>query len=54
MAMTPEARVKKAVKALLDQYEVYHFSPQSGIYGAAGVPDHIACVNGRSVDAALW
>ena len=31
--MTPEAKVKKRVKALLDSMGIYHFSPQTGGYG---------------------
>lgn len=45
--MTPEAKVKKAVKQRLDALGVYYFSPQSGIYGRSGIPDIIGCINGR-------
>jgi hypothetical protein len=39
--MTPEAKVKNKVKKILDEYGVYHFSPQTGGYGRSGVPDII-------------
>ena len=43
MAMTPEAKVKKKTKDLLDKYNVYHFSPFQAGMGRAGIPDVIAC-----------
>jgi Holliday junction resolvase len=46
MAMTPEGKTKAAVKKILDQYGVYHFSPAANGYGRVGVPDIICCVNG--------
>ena len=45
--MTPEAKVKKKVKQILDDLKCYHFSPQTGGFGKSGVPDIIACYNGR-------
>jgi hypothetical protein len=48
-ARTPEARVKAKVDRLLSQMGVWFFSPQSGIYGRAGIPDRIACVDGLFV-----
>jgi hypothetical protein len=47
MAMTPEAKVKKQVKAILDGLDVYHFSPMQNGMGRAGIPDIIACHGGR-------
>jgi hypothetical protein len=44
--MTPEAKVKKKVKQILDDLNCYHFSPQTGGYGKSGIPDIIACYNG--------
>jgi hypothetical protein len=49
MAITPEGRVKAKVKALLQKYNVYHFMPATGGYGRSGIPDIIACANGRFV-----
>ena len=48
-ARTPEGRVKAKVDKLLSQMGVWFFSPQSGIYGRAGIPDRIACVDGLLV-----
>ena len=48
MAETPEAKVKKKVRALLDKYGAYHFSYVVTGWGSGkGVPDIIACVNGK-------
>ena len=47
--MTPEAKVKKKVVALLKQRSVYFFYPVTGGYGRSGVPDIIACYNGRFI-----
>lgn len=45
--MTPEGRVKTAVKRLLTQEGVYYFMPVSNGMGRHGIPDVICCVNGR-------
>lgn len=45
--MTPEGKVKSAVKKLLALHGVYYFMPGANGYGRAGIPDIIACVNGR-------
>jgi Holliday junction resolvase len=47
MALTPEAKVKKKVKEMLDQMEVYHFSPMQNGMGRAGIPDIIGCLDGQ-------
>jgi Holliday junction resolvase len=47
--MTPEAKVKKKVKKILDDIGAYHFSPMSGGFGRSGVPDIIACYKGRFI-----
>jgi len=49
MAMTPEAKVKKQVKAILDELEVYHFSPMQNGMGRAGIPDIVACYCGKFI-----
>jgi len=46
MATTPEGKVKKQVKKILDDLGAYHFSPMTAGYGASGVPDIIACYKG--------
>lgn len=47
--MTPEAKVKKQVKKILDDIGAYHFSPMTAGYGKSGVPDIIACYKGRFI-----
>jgi Holliday junction resolvase len=47
MASTPESRVKKKVKEILDQMGVYHFSPMQNGMGRAGIPDIIGCLEGQ-------
>jgi len=49
MAMTPEAKVKKKVVALLKQHKAYFFYPVTGGYGRSGVPDIIACHDGKFI-----
>jgi hypothetical protein len=44
--MTPEAKVKKKAKMVLDNLGAYHFSPMTGGYGNSGVPDIVACYEG--------
>lgn len=46
---TPESKVKKQVKKILDDVGAYHFSPMMDGYGRSGVPDIIACVKGKFV-----
>lgn len=47
--MTPEGKVKAAVKKLLDEFRIYHFSPFMTGMGRAGVPDIVACHNGKFI-----
>jgi Holliday junction resolvase len=47
--MTPEAKVKKKVVAVLKQHDAYFFYPVTGGYGRSGVPDIIACHDGRFI-----
>ena len=49
MALTPEAKVKKKVKEILDQMGVYHFSPMQNGMGRAGIPDIIGCLEGQFI-----
>lgn len=46
MADTPEKKVKKKVVEILKQHGAYYFYPVTGGFGASGVPDVVACVNG--------
>ncbi|NBS71429.1 VRR-NUC domain-containing protein [bacterium] len=45
--MTPEAKVKKRVVAILKECGAYYFYPVTGGYGRSGVPDIVACWKGR-------
>lgn len=47
MPRTPEGKVKDACVALLTKHAAYYFFPVMGGYGRAGIPDIIACHNGR-------
>jgi hypothetical protein len=49
VADTPEKKVKTAVKKILDELRIYHFSPFQAGMGRAGIPDIICCCNGRFV-----
>lgn len=46
MAMTPEARVKKAVTNRLKALGAYYFYPATGGYGRSGIPDIVGCYEG--------
>ena len=46
---TPESKVKKQVKKILDDLGAYHFSPMTSGFGRSGVPDIIACYKGRFI-----
>lgn len=45
--MTPEGKVKKKVLNLLISNGAYYCMPVTGGYGRSGVPDIIACLNGK-------
>lgn len=49
MASTPESKVKKVVKIMLDAHGAYYFSPATGGYGRSGVPDLIVCYRGKFI-----
>lgn len=49
MADTPEKKVKRKIVAILKEYGAYYFYPVTGGYGASGVPDVVACINGKFV-----
>jgi len=46
MAMTPEAKVKKKVVAVLKDLGAYYFYSVTGGYGRSGVPDIVGCYQG--------
>lgn len=47
MAATPEKKVKDKIVAILKDENVYYFFPATHGYGRSGIPDIIACVNGK-------
>jgi Holliday junction resolvase len=47
--MTPEQRIKNKVRAALKEAGAYFFFPAMGVYGRAGVPDIVACMNGQFI-----
>ena len=49
MSITPEGKVKKAVKKVLDDCGAYYFFPVTGGFGRSGVPDIICCIDGKFV-----
>jgi Holliday junction resolvase len=46
---TPEKKVKDKVKKVLDLLNCYYFFPATGGFGKSGVPDIVACIEGRFV-----
>jgi len=49
MAATPEAKVKKKIRDILNEYGVYHVMPATHGYGSSGVPDILVCASGKFV-----
>jgi len=49
MAETPEWKVKRAVRLMLDKLGAYHFMPPANGFGRAGIPDIIACIDGHFI-----
>jgi len=49
MAMTPEAKVKKAIRKILDEYKAYYSMPIGSGYGNSGTPDFLVCYKGRFI-----
>lgn len=49
MAMTPEAKVKKAIRAVLDAHGAYYVMPVTGGFGNSGAPDFLVCHKGRFI-----
>lgn len=47
MAATPEKKVKDKVVSILKDAGAYYFFPATHGFGRSGVPDVVACVNGR-------
>ncbi len=49
MAMTPEGKVKAAVKTFLKTKGVWYCMPMGTGFGNSGVPDFLCCYNGRFI-----
>jgi len=49
MAAIPEAKVKAAVRKLLDVLKIYHFMPPANGFGRAGIPDIVGCMDGHFI-----
>ena len=47
--MTPEKKVKEKVKKILKELSCYYCMPSTGGYGSSGVPDIIACYQGKFI-----
>jgi Holliday junction resolvase len=49
VALTPERKVKQQVVALLKEAGAYYFFPSANGLGRSGIPDIIACYEGRFI-----
>lgn len=47
MAKTPEAKVKDAIKKVLDAFGIWYFMPIGGPFTVHGIPDFICCWKGQ-------
>lgn len=47
MAATPEAKVKNAIRKILDAHACYYAMPIGTGFGHSGVPDFLICHKGR-------
>ena len=44
--MTPEGKVKSAVKKMLTAHNIWYFMPMQNGFGVVGIPDFICCWKG--------
>jgi hypothetical protein len=44
--MTPEGKVKDAVKKVLKKHGIWYFMPMQNGFGVVGIPDFICCFHG--------
>jgi Holliday junction resolvase len=49
MPATPEVKVKKQIRKILDELGCYYAMPIGTGYGNSGVPDFLVCMKGRFV-----
>lgn len=47
--MTPEAKVKKQIRQIIDEFGAYYAMPIGTGYGQSGVPDFLICHKGRFI-----
>jgi len=47
--VTPEAKVKKRVRKVLDELDAYYVMPVTGGYGSSGAPDFLVCYRGKFI-----
>ena len=47
MAQTPEGKVKKSVRQVLDGLGAYYVMPVTGGFGRQGAPDFLVCLEGK-------
>lgn len=47
--MTPEGKIKRKVKAVLNEFGIWHFFPGNNGMGRSGIPDVICIVRGQFV-----
>lgn len=47
--MTPEAKVKAAVKKILTAHGAWYAMPLGGMMGRSGIPDFLGCCNGQFI-----
>ena len=45
--MTPEAKVKKRVRKVLEEMDAYYVMPVTSGYGNSGAPDFLVCHKGK-------
>lgn len=49
MARTPEGTVKVGVKKVLEEFGAWYYMPVQNGMGVSGIPDFIACVDGKFI-----
>ena len=49
MSSTPESKVKKQIRKMLDAAGAYYAMPIGSGYGNSGVPDFVICYKGRFI-----
>ena len=47
MTMTPEGKIKKRVKEILDEVGAWYCMPVGSGYGKSAIPDFISCYQGH-------